>query len=71
LNIPQISDTLKEFCDQLLKSTDTLSEDDGQYLKVQRLLESVEVPTNQQELVVICLVIYGIIGKPYHLKFRG
>jgi hypothetical protein len=63
LNIPQIQ-TLKELCDQLRKSTDTLSEDDGQYLKVQRLLESVEVPTNQQELVVICLVIHGIIGKP-------
>lgn len=45
LNIPQIQ-TLKEFCDQLRKSTDTLSEDDGQYLKVQRLLEFVEVPTN-------------------------
>ena len=64
LNMPQIPDTLKEFCDQLRSSTDTQSEDEGQYLKVQGLLEFAEVPANQQELVLNCLVIHGVIGKP-------
>ena len=47
--MPQIPDTLKEFYDQLRSSTDTQSEDEGQYLKVQGLLEFAEVLANQQE----------------------